>query len=119
MRQRVIPSLTKYCKVLVKPYYVQNGKVAARGIQIMSRKVQQGAGMNISTYNSTATIVHVIGALAAGGAERLVSDFDQDFSKCGLNGILFILCSRLDAVGNQMVDDVVCAGVGLSSGSSW
>ncbi len=60
--------------------------------------------MNISTYNSTATIVHVIGALAAGGAERFVSDLVQDFRKSGLNVILFILSSRLDAVGNQMLD---------------
>jgi len=82
----------------------------------MSRKVQQGAGMNISTYNSTATIVHVIGALAAGGAERFVSDLVQDFRKSGLNVILFILSSRLDAVGNQMLDDLERAGVELYRG---
>lgn len=47
-------------------------------------------------------IVHVIGALAAGGAERFVVDLVCDFRQREVNVELIVLSSRIDSTGEKM-----------------
>lgn len=72
--------------------------------------------MNTSTPYSPGKVVHVIGALAAGGAERFVSELVQHFIKCSIDVSLIILSNRLDVVGSQMLLDLKCAGIKLHTG---
>lgn len=72
--------------------------------------------METVAFNKPGKVVHVIGALAAGGAERFVSELVQEFMKCGIDVILLILSNRVDAVGNQMRLDLERAGVRLHAG---
>jgi len=48
-------------------------------------------------------VLHVIGAFAAGGAERFVVDLIRTLSTTGLSVGLLVLSSRHDAAGRQMV----------------
>lgn len=66
--------------------------------------------------NRPGKVVHVIGALAAGGAERFVSELVREFKKSGIDVALLILSKRVDAVGNQMRVDLERAGVRLHAG---
>ncbi len=72
--------------------------------------------MNTSTPYSPGKIVHVIGALAAGGAERFASELVQNLLKCSVDVSLIILSNRVDVVGSQMLLDLKCAGIKLHTG---
>jgi glycosyltransferase involved in cell wall biosynthesis len=74
------------------------------------------ASVNTSMPYNPGKVVHVIGALTAGGAERFVSELAQTFIKCGIDVALIILSNRVDAVGNQMLLDLKRAGIKLHIG---
>ncbi|WP_181416893.1 glycosyltransferase [Nitrospira lenta] len=77
---------------------------------------EDAASMNTSTSCRPGKVVHVIGALAAGGAERFVSELVPHFIKCGIDVALIILSNRVDAVGSQMLLDLKRAGIKLHTG---
>lgn len=61
-------------------------------------------------------IVHVIGALIAGGAERFVASLLEQLRGDGLDMRLWTLSSRTDCVGERMRARLVEAGVAVHSG---
>lgn len=61
-------------------------------------------------------IVHVIGALVAGGAERFVVSLVCRLRARGLNVRLWVLSSRTDAAGLDLIDQLKGAGVGYVTG---
>jgi glycosyltransferase involved in cell wall biosynthesis len=62
------------------------------------------------------TIVHVIGALAAGGAERFVASLLENMRSDGLAVSLWTLSSRTDSVGQQMRSQLAKADIPVHSG---
>lgn len=65
---------------------------------------------------SAGRIVHVIGTLAAGGAERFVVSLVCELQRRGWEMGLIALATRTDAVGRRMVEDLEKAGVPLAVG---
>lgn len=61
-------------------------------------------------------IVHVIGTLEAGGAERFVVNLACELRRRGWDIALFALASRTDAAGRRMTLDLEEAGVPLAVG---
>lgn len=72
--------------------------------------------MNTLKSDAPEKVVHVIGALVAGGAERFVSELVQEFRRCGSDITLLVLGNRDDAVGRQMCLDLKNVGVKLHVG---
>jgi glycosyltransferase involved in cell wall biosynthesis len=72
--------------------------------------------MNTATPYSPGKVVHVIGALAAGGAERFVSELVQELRECGFDVALLVLSNKEDAAGNQMRLDLERSGVEVHVG---
>lgn len=72
--------------------------------------------MSMLHSNNSLKIVHVIGALAAGGAERFVSELVQELRSYNFDVVLLVLSQREDAVGKQMRLDLEGVGVELHTG---
>lgn len=66
--------------------------------------------------NNPRPIVHVIGALIAGGAERFVATLLEQLRSDGLNVCLWTLSSRTDVVGEQARSRLERAGIPVYSG---
>lgn len=61
-------------------------------------------------------VVHVIGALVAGGAERFVVFLTKALAGSGLRVELFVLSSRTDVAGEKMRSDLALAGIPTAVG---
>jgi glycosyltransferase involved in cell wall biosynthesis len=61
-------------------------------------------------------IVHVIGALVAGGAERFVVSLAKSLQAAGIDVELWALSNRLDAAGASAAAELRAAGIMLDSG---
>jgi glycosyltransferase involved in cell wall biosynthesis len=68
------------------------------------------------SLNSQLDVVHVIGAFAAGGAERFVVDLVRALGASGMSVGLLVLSSRRDAAGAQMVAALEAAGIRFECG---
>lgn len=66
--------------------------------------------------DASRAIVHVIGALAAGGAERFVAALLENMRSDGVPVALWTLSGRTDSVGEQMRSTLTKAGVAVHSG---
>src|ERR1700722_15149099 len=62
------------------------------------------------------SVIHVIGALAAGGAERFVVTLLQTMTSAELDVRLMVLSNRSDAVGQQMLSSLKEAGISCDVG---
>lgn len=72
--------------------------------------------MGMLHSNNSSKIMHVIGALVAGGAERFVSELVQELRKYHYDVVLLALSEREDAVGNQMRLELERVGVEVHTG---
>lgn len=72
--------------------------------------------MGMLHSNNSSKIMHVIGALVAGGAERFVSELVQELRNYNSDVGLIALSKREDAVGNQMRLELESVGVELHTG---
>ena len=61
-------------------------------------------------------LVHVIGAMAAGGAERFVTSLISKFKAGGIDVALWVLSNRSDAAGKDMMRKLTEAGVPYAIG---
>lgn len=68
------------------------------------------------SHKTSIDVMHVIGATAAGGAERFVVDLSIELVESGRSVVVFALSSRVDDVGVSMREKLGAAGVRFFSG---